>query len=215
MRQREISLPYSEAKPSEVTDVYWIYAKRERGKYSKSTRRSGKWLVFVDTKDVDEVWAKIRKATEEGKLGDSAKVATAKPTPLATPVGNVKIPYFMILDKGAEREAKKLDKILKPEDNLFLLKKGSTEDYYSPDKLIEAIRSEYELEVSEEEKKKILESPRDKNIEEFLRSKGKNTTGWKIILGRRVAEVISEDEIDEEIKRIVERIATKLRVSLR
>jgi len=30
------------------------------------------------------VWAKIKKATEEGKLGDSAKVATAKPNPNAT-----------------------------------------------------------------------------------------------------------------------------------
>jgi hypothetical protein len=81
--QREISLPYSDAKPSEVTDVYWIYAKREKGKYPKPTPRSGKWLIFVDPENVDEVWAKIKKAVEEGKLGDSAKVATAKPNPLA------------------------------------------------------------------------------------------------------------------------------------
>lgn len=33
--QREISLPYSDAKPSEVTDVYWIYAMRKEGKISK------------------------------------------------------------------------------------------------------------------------------------------------------------------------------------
>ena len=81
--QIEISLPYSDAKPSEVTDVYWIYAKREMGKYSRSTHRSGKWLVFVNVKNVDEVWAKVKKATGEGKLGDSAKVATAKPNPNA------------------------------------------------------------------------------------------------------------------------------------
>ena len=82
-KQREISLPYSECKPSEVTDVYWIHAKREKGKYPKSTQRSGKWLVFVDVKNIDAVWAKVKKATEEGKLGDSAKVATAKPNPNA------------------------------------------------------------------------------------------------------------------------------------
>lgn len=29
------------------------------------------------------MWAKIKAAVEEGKLGDSAKVATAKPNPLA------------------------------------------------------------------------------------------------------------------------------------
>ncbi|MCW7075225.1 MAG: DUF1917 domain-containing protein [Candidatus Methanospirare jalkutatii] len=80
------SLPdsdYSDAKPSEVTDVYWIYAERKRGKYPKATPRSGKWLIFVDPENVDEVWAKIKKAVEEGKLGDSAKVSTAKPNPLA------------------------------------------------------------------------------------------------------------------------------------
>ncbi len=84
VKQRGISLPYSEAKPSEVTDVYWIYAGRKRGKYPKSTQKSGKWLVFVNFKNVDEVWAKVKKATEEGKLGGSAKVATAKPNPNAT-----------------------------------------------------------------------------------------------------------------------------------
>jgi len=81
--QREISLPYSKCKPSEVTDAYWIYAIREEGEYPKTTQRSGKWLIFVDPKNVDEVWAKIKEATEGGKLGDSAKVATAKPNPLA------------------------------------------------------------------------------------------------------------------------------------
>lgn len=82
-RRRRISLPYSNAQPSEVTDVYWICAIRKRGKYPEATSRSGKWLIFVDIEEVDEVWAKIKKATEEGKLGDSAKVATAKPSPLS------------------------------------------------------------------------------------------------------------------------------------
>ena len=82
--QREISLPYSDAKPSEVTNVYWIYAKREKGKYPKATQRSGKWLVFVNVKNIDEVWTQVKKVTEEGRLGDSAKVGTAKPNPNAT-----------------------------------------------------------------------------------------------------------------------------------
>lgn len=73
-----------DAKPSEVTDVYWIYTIRKKGKYPNSTPRSGKWLIFVNIKNVDEVWAKIKDATEDGKLGDSAKVATAKPNTLAT-----------------------------------------------------------------------------------------------------------------------------------
>jgi len=77
-------MPFSDANPSEVTDVYWIHAKSEKSEYPKSTERSGKWLIFADISVIDEVWAKIKKATKEGKLGDSAKVATAKPNPNAT-----------------------------------------------------------------------------------------------------------------------------------
>ncbi len=72
------------AKPSEVVDVYWIYAVRKKGMYPKQTSRSGKWLVFVDHESVDELWVKIRKAVEDGKLGNSAKVSTAKPRPTGT-----------------------------------------------------------------------------------------------------------------------------------
>ena len=78
------TLPSSEPVPSQITDEYWLYAVRKRGQYPKATARSGKWLVFVPVAQVDEVWAKIREATEKGCLGDSAKVATAKPNPNAT-----------------------------------------------------------------------------------------------------------------------------------
>jgi hypothetical protein len=82
LRQREKSKPYSESKPSEVREVYWIYAIRMKGHYPKPTARSGKWLLFVNRENVDETWAMIKTAVEEGKLGDSAKVATAKASPL-------------------------------------------------------------------------------------------------------------------------------------
>ncbi len=74
----------SEPVPSQITDEYWLYAVRMRGQYPKATAKSGKWLVFVPVSQVDEVWAKIRDATEDGRLGDSAKVATAKPNPNAS-----------------------------------------------------------------------------------------------------------------------------------
>ena len=60
------------------------FAQRKKGEYPKSTIGSGKWLIFVKADQVDEVWAKIKTATEEGKLGGSTKVATAKPNSLAT-----------------------------------------------------------------------------------------------------------------------------------
>ncbi len=82
-RQREIAEPYDECRPSEVTDTYWIYAKRKTNDYPKASLRSGKWLVFVPVEQVDKVWSAIKRATEEGRLGDSSKAATARPSPNA------------------------------------------------------------------------------------------------------------------------------------
>lgn len=68
-------------KPSEVTDEYWLSTARQVGSYPSHTARGGKWLVFVPVAQIDEVWATIKAATEAGKLGRSAKVATARPNP--------------------------------------------------------------------------------------------------------------------------------------
>ena len=76
--------PQAEPKPSEVFDQFWLYAERKAGTYLAATENCGKWLIFVPLVQVDEVWAKIKLATEEGKLGSSAKVATAIPNPNAT-----------------------------------------------------------------------------------------------------------------------------------
>ncbi len=78
-QQRIIAVPHAECKPSEVTDTPWIYARRKVGSYPKATEQSGKWLIFTPVEKVDETWAVIKEATEAGKLGDSAKVATMYP----------------------------------------------------------------------------------------------------------------------------------------
>ena len=83
-KQMELTQTYAKMNPSEVTEVYWLYAIRQKGTYTKPTPRSGKWLVFVDRNEVDAIWAAIKQATEAGQLGGSAKVATAKPNPYAT-----------------------------------------------------------------------------------------------------------------------------------
>jgi hypothetical protein len=74
-----------DCRPSQVTDDYWVYARREVGDYPPyNTARGGKWLLFVPKEHIDQAWATIKQATEEGRLGDSAKVATARPNPHAT-----------------------------------------------------------------------------------------------------------------------------------
>jgi hypothetical protein len=73
----------SHPQPSQVSNVYWLYAERGCGAYPRHTPRGGKWLLFVSVTEVDEAWATIRAATEQGRLGGASKVATAKPSPLA------------------------------------------------------------------------------------------------------------------------------------
>jgi Bles03-like protein len=81
------SLPLGRAsdgrKPSEVSDAYWLFTNRRSGEYPEHSERGGKWLLFVPVAEVDQVWEKVRVATECGRLGGSAKVATARPSPRA------------------------------------------------------------------------------------------------------------------------------------
>ena len=104
--EKKIDSSPSDAKPSLVIDVDWIYAKRRKGNYPMPTSRNGKWLVFVNDRDLDEVWAKIKEATEDGKLGSSAKVATAKPSPLGEPDRKVICVYTY--DWTDEKDAKRV-----------------------------------------------------------------------------------------------------------
>ncbi len=67
--------------PSRATKENFIYAYRKTGSYPEHTDRGGKWLIFVPTESIDEVWQQSRLAVERGELGESAKVSTAKPNP--------------------------------------------------------------------------------------------------------------------------------------
>ncbi len=69
--------------PSEVTETSWIYTFRKEGEYFSSTPRSGKWLIFCPLSKIDQVWTKVKKATENGLLGSMSKVATAYENPNA------------------------------------------------------------------------------------------------------------------------------------
>jgi len=125
--------------------------------------------------------------------------------------GAAQVPYFVILDRDAENEVKKLTskELLKPGSNLFILKKGSIEDYYPEGRIMEALKSEFEIEANDAEKGELLRSPRAQSIKEFLRKKGKDTTGWKVVLGRKIAATMTQEEIDEEILGVLERLKTK------
>jgi hypothetical protein len=68
--------------PMEEYEQYWLWAYRKVGTYPESVR-NGKWMLFIPDDEINAAWDTIRTAVEEGKLGDTAKVATAKPNPNA------------------------------------------------------------------------------------------------------------------------------------
>jgi hypothetical protein len=69
--------------PSQETEEYWIWAHCQRpSSRAYDAEMVGKWLVFVPVDRIDAAWAKIKAAVEQGRLGETAKVATAKKSPL-------------------------------------------------------------------------------------------------------------------------------------
>jgi len=75
-RQMKISDSIKDDKPSECMEAYWLYAERQKGRYRKSNDHSGKWLIFLPADKIDASWEKVKKLTEDGRLGNSSKVST-------------------------------------------------------------------------------------------------------------------------------------------
>ena len=71
--------------PSKITDRYWLLELNQAYLFKKprEERASGKWLIFDSAAQIDVLWLLISEAVREGRLGPSAKVATAKPNPNA------------------------------------------------------------------------------------------------------------------------------------
>lgn len=71
--------------PSKTHRMYWIVQDAPEKTASPAgpdeDDRGGKWLVFADAAEADELWRKIRDATAANDLGIWAKVSTAKALP--------------------------------------------------------------------------------------------------------------------------------------
>lgn len=99
-------------KPSEVTDSFWLYARREKGTYPTGSKNSGKWLIFVPLQLLDDVWEKIKLATEQGLLGNVSKTATARPNYNAANI-NEKVICVYTYDWTDEKDVKRIRKKLR------------------------------------------------------------------------------------------------------
>lgn len=68
--------------PTKTTQMYWIVQDTPAEIPPRTdAEQVGKWLIFLERDEADEMWKKIRNATTEGKLGISTKVSTAKENP--------------------------------------------------------------------------------------------------------------------------------------
>ena len=79
--QIRASYPVTEVAPTDpAATCYWIYALRRLHvrQYPRDRLTSGKWLLYPSTEQVDRFWAAIKEATEDGRLGNQSKVATAR-----------------------------------------------------------------------------------------------------------------------------------------
>ena len=63
--------------PRDEKDFYWLIASNKKDNYP-ATKDGGKWLIFVPPDDIKDVWMKIKKAIEDGRLGNMAKISTGK-----------------------------------------------------------------------------------------------------------------------------------------
>jgi hypothetical protein len=75
-----------EAEPPEVEE--WLYAEAPTRPDVVDLSKSGKWLVFCSLPYFDEVWEKLRRATEAGQLGFETKIRNPA-NPLARGEGSL------------------------------------------------------------------------------------------------------------------------------
>jgi hypothetical protein len=105
------TVPSSGHSPSHDTKNFWHVTSDLTRKQKHSTVRSGKWLVFVPPEQLDAKWEVIRRATEEGKLGFSSKVSTARPSPNAS--GSERVICVHTYDSDDEADVLRVREVLR------------------------------------------------------------------------------------------------------
>lgn len=112
IKREQKKLSKSDASPSKTYEAYWIYAERKIGTYPQTTDRGGKYLLFIPVAHIDNAWQTVRKAVEDGKLGNDAKVSTMKPNPNAFTT-DVKVICVYTYDSNDEEDVLRIRDVLK------------------------------------------------------------------------------------------------------
>ena len=113
----------------------------------------------------------------------------------------VSVPLFMLVDLDGLTYAKQvIDQGLIKRENAFILSKGTIEDYYPND----VLRNSIEELCGKMPSPESLEGKRESAINSFLR-KNNYHDNWKIVLGKKVAQSMTEKQIDPEIQKVLKK----------
>lgn len=66
--------------PSQETDRFWIHALNKHFSKESNPNQAGKWILYFLKEEIDSAWMSVKIATENGTLGDAAKVSTENTT---------------------------------------------------------------------------------------------------------------------------------------
>lgn len=95
----------AEAQPSQISAVYWVEAKNQQAAGPAPTARAGYWLIVTTLAEVDEVWAKVKAATEAGELGYKSKVSTSARSQMAP---DSRVIHVMTYDRFDEDDVQRV-----------------------------------------------------------------------------------------------------------
>jgi len=79
--------------PSREMLLPWLAADNNSYDEDWDSEKTGKWMMFTKDETVDAEWKEIKEMTEDGKLGISSKVSTARPSVYGLPNQHVIIVY--------------------------------------------------------------------------------------------------------------------------
>ena len=118
---------------------------------------------------------------------------------------NIPVSFYIILDKDAKPQADKLiERGLIASRQISILEKGTIEDYYDKDILMNIMRKRYDVEFTKENLKPTI----SKGLIKFLRRKHRTRENFlraKSEIAEEVANEQPKEKIDPEIVRILEK----------
>lgn len=115
----------------------------------------------------------------------------------------IRVPLFMLVDLDGQAYARQaVDQGLIKQENVFILSKGTIEDYYPIGVLSKSIKEM----CGKEPVWGTLEGKKEWAINGYL--KKNNYLGeWKIDLGKKVAQAMTEEQVDNEIRELLKKTA--------